>query len=280
MTLSSSFRTLSSLNNQPQMLDNSFQQSEVSPSSMPEPDLSINPEDTPTAQPESDPPSSDLPGSGEIGDETSEAPEENAPTPFIPSEPGTIVVNPQDGLEAGEPNSIVGSQSGDRLSGTANADQIRARGGNDKLLGRAGDDQIVGGRGNDRLVGARGNDWLKGSAGDDRLIGGKGSDQLLGKNGDDTLLGGRGNDIIAGGKGSNVLSGQAGRDVFVLHRRGTSIIRDYQDSGDRIELPGSVRLGALEITQVGRSTEIELRNQTLAVLRNVDATDLSNADFI
>ncbi|GEM_PF-6493387 len=202
----------------------------------------------------------------------------NDPVLIHPVEPDYVVVRPQPESDLTYP--IVGSSSGDRLSGTASADQIRGQGGNDKLLGLAGDDLLVCGRGNDRAIGANGDDLLKGAAGADKLKGGRGDDHLLGQNGDDRLLGGRGNDRLEGGKGENVVIGRAGRDVFSLHRRGTSIIRDYQDGRDRIELPDTVRLGALETNQVGRSTEIELRNQTLAVLRNVDATDLSRADFV
>lgn len=205
--------------------------------------------------------------------------------PTTPTEPEFIVVNPEtspDSAPTTRPTSpaIVGRRGGDRLTGTAHSDKIRGKGGNDTLLGYGGDDRLNGGRGNDRAKGANGDDVLRGAGGHDILKGGRGNDQILGLNGNDRLIGGRGDDVLEGGKGRNIAVGKRGDDRFVLHRRGTCIIRDYQDGSDRIDLPNSVRFGALTFNPNARSTEIEFRNQILAILRGVDADALTSADFI
>ena len=85
---------------------------------------------------------------------------------------------------------IIGSRSGDTLTGN-NSDNI--------LDGRAGNDTLGGGGSNDTLKGDTGNDTLDGGAGDDRLDGGAGKDRLDGDAGDDTLDGGAGADKLDGG---------------------------------------------------------------------------------
>lgn len=272
MTLSSSLDEPDISDQQADLLNDVFQPSKLSRSSLFDDPFSGSLEVT------SQPRSSSRIGNSEGRVDSSLANDE--PILIMPTEPDTIVVNPQPLPDGGFPGPIVGSQSRDRLVGTAEADVIRAQGGNDRLLGLAGDDQLVCGRGHDRAVGAAGDDWIKGASGDDKLKGGSGNDQLLGQNGDDFLIGGRGNDVLAGGKGENKLAGKQGQDIFSLHRRGTSVIQDYQDGRDRLELPNAARFQDLEITQVGRSSEIVWGNYTLAILRTVAVTELSNADFV
>ena len=67
---------------------------------------------------------------------------------------------------------VIGSRSGDTLTGDANANELRGLGGNDTLTGNAGDDVLKGSEGGDTLRGGEGNDTLDGGPGADRLDGG------------------------------------------------------------------------------------------------------------
>ncbi len=62
---------------------------------------------------------------------------------------------------------LVGSESGETLSGTLGNDTIRAMGGNDTLYGHAGDDWLDGGEGGDILYGGDGSDSYVASPGAD-----------------------------------------------------------------------------------------------------------------
>uniref|UniRef100_UPI0035B07A6F VCBS domain-containing protein n=1 Tax=Azonexus sp. TaxID=1872668 RepID=UPI0035B07A6F len=83
------------------------------------------------------------------------------------------------------------------------------------LVGTSSGDTLTGGVGNDFILGEGGNDTLRGEDGDDVLFGGAGND---------TLLGGAGNDILIGGAGNDILTGGLGADTFrwVLGDRGTT----------------------------------------------------------
>jgi Ca2+-binding RTX toxin-like protein len=63
-------------------------------------------------------------------------------------------------LQVGEdlPDSLVGTQMGDRLSSLGGADDLRGRAGHDCLFGAAGSDLLVGGSGGDYLAAGSGAD--------------------------------------------------------------------------------------------------------------------------
>ena len=92
---------------------------------------------------------------------------------------------------------IIGSRSGDTLTGNDSRNTLDGRAGNDTLTGGVGNDTLKGGTGNDTLDGGKGDDILQGDAGNDTLGGGEGNDTLDGGAGADKLDGGAGTDIAS-----------------------------------------------------------------------------------
>lgn len=130
-------------------------------------------------------------------------------------------------------------------------------------------DVLTGGRGNDTLRGLGGNDVLNGLSGADVLVGGAGNDFLSGGTGNDRLIDGIGNDIFTGGQG---------RDRFVVSKGfGRTLIRDFQDRQDQIELPHGVR--SIDITQQGRNVLVSHQSDLLTVLTGIKANQITAADF-
>jgi myo-inositol-hexaphosphate 3-phosphohydrolase len=186
---------------------------------------------------------------------------------------------------------VVGTPDADTLVGTANDEVLNGFGGNDVIAGGLGDDIIYGGTGNDVLRGDRntfnsdgdrgGDDIIYGGAGNDRISGKGGDDQLYGGAGDDYLFGDNGDDLLRGGLGNDRLVGGQGNDIFVLAAgEGTDVIRDFQVGADRIGLAEGLTLGQLSITQSGQSTRILFDEETLAILRQVNASTLTETSFI
>jgi len=85
---------------------------------------------------------------------------------------------------------------------------------------------------------SQGETQLPGKAGNDIIEGGKGNDTLKGGGGNDILKGGNDNDILHGETGNNDLSGDQGSDVFVLHKEGMQVIKDFERGVDRIDAIG------------------------------------------
>ena len=148
------------------------------------------------------------------------------------------------GLLSGN-DTVVGSNSKDKILGMSGNDFLIGKGGNDTIYGNSGQDVMDGGAGNDRLFGGssndtlygkNGKDLLKGNTGKDTLYGGNNNDKLYGQSGidtltgqsgndrlyggssNDTLIGGSGKDRLVGGTGSDHLSGGKGADTFVLQK--------------------------------------------------------------
>ena len=213
---------------------------------------------------------------------------------------------------SGDDTLIGGSDAGaDLLNGNSGMDLLRGRDGDDTLNGDADDDRLFGGRDNDILRGGTGNDFLHGEEGDDTLNGDDGNDTLQGftgadllngNDGDDRLLGNQGNDDLFGGAGSDLLRGQddndylmgglgrdtldggSGQDTFAVVSGSTDdldVIVDFTDGVDLLELTGNLSFGDLSIDDVGNNTFLResSTNQTLAILRNIEAVDITIADF-
>ncbi|NJO71649.1 MAG: hypothetical protein HC825_08085, partial [Oscillatoriales cyanobacterium RM1_1_9] len=117
----------------------------------------------------------------------------------------------------------------------------------------------------------RGRDRLNGGQGNDQLFGNFGNDRLLGEQGTDTLAGGRGNDAFVLGLGSG------SSDVSFADR-----ILDFTDTEDVIELQGSLTFDQLEITASpgGALIQVLATGEFLAILENVDTSNLTAQDFI
>ncbi len=60
---------------------------------------------------------------------------------------------------------------------------------------------------------------------------------------------------------------------------GTDTIVDFQDDADLIGLANGLTFGQLSITQDGNNTLISVEDETLAMLKGVNANLLTEADF-
>jgi len=112
----------------------------------------------------------------------------NTPGPFAgcpPPQGGGGTQGSTQGVCAGKPATITGTEGAETITGTAAADVIAAQGGNDTVRSLAGNDLVCGGAGNDRLIGGGGKDKLRGEAGKDKLTGGGGKDTCIGGGGKD-----------------------------------------------------------------------------------------------
>ncbi len=181
-------------------------------------------------------------------------------------------------------DTIFGNFGRDLLLGEAGNDNILGNEAADTLEGGSGDDTLRGGGNLDLLDGGDGDDLLYGDFARDTLLGGAGKDTLYGASGDDFLEGGEGDDLLYGGQGFDLLSGNEGTDIFVLESlRGIDSIVDFVDGIDRLGLSDGLIFDNLSFSQDGANTSIHDltdNNNTLAVLFNVDAADLSVEDFI
>ncbi len=190
---------------------------------------------------------------------------------------------------------IDGTPNNDTLVGTQESDRINGFDGNDTIAGGLGNDEIFGGDGDDVLrgdlnqrspqIGIGGDDIIFGGAGNDRIGGKGGNDQLFGEAGDDQIWGDDGDDILRGGLGNDTLtgddfSGGSGSDTFILAiNEGTDTIVDFQDGADLIGLANGLTFGQLSITQDGKNTLISVEDETLAMVKGVNANLLTAADF-
>ncbi|NER92226.1 Ig-like domain-containing protein [Moorena sp. SIO3A2] len=182
--------------------------------------------------------------------------------PVDPVDPSPITIAPIREI-IGNNEITLGTSSDDILTGTSQADAILGLGGADVIRGLAGRDTLGGGGGRDSLFGGQGRDYLDGGGGQDQLNGGAGRD------------------ILVGGNGSDVLSGGKGRDLFVLQsgENGVDTIEDFQDTSDRIALVG-YDLGQIEAVQDGSSTSIQFAGTEIASLTGVDASLITDEDFV
>jgi len=197
-------------------------------------------------------------------------------------------------FDSGQPP-IDGTPNNDTLVGTPESDRINGFAGHDTIAGNLGDDTIFGGDGDDVLrgdlnkrspqVSIGGDDIIFGGAGNDRIGGKGGNDQLFGEAGDDQIWGDDGDDILRGGLGNDTLtgddfSGGSGNDTFILAmNEGTDTIVDFQDGADLIGLANGLTFGQLSITQDGKNTLIGFEDETLAMLKGMNANLLTEADF-
>ena len=194
--------------------------------------------------------------------------------------------------DAGD-DSLVGGEGDDTLDGGADSDVIDGGAGNDKLTdtegsnslyGNDGDDLLFAGMDDDTLYGDAGSDILHSDAGNDQLFGGVGDDELNGGEGDDNLFGGEGNDIIGGLSGNDTLAGDAGSDRFIISTEGTDIVTDFTPDEDLLELPGNIGFGDLEVIQGqednAANTLVNFESETLAILNDINAANISQSDLV
>ncbi|MFP4132880.1 MAG: alkaline phosphatase [Halothece sp.] len=201
---------------------------------------------------------------------------------------------------------VFGSSEDDILEGTidfeGNGDLIFSGDGNNlvdtsltpggnRIYGGDGNDEFLAGN-NDRIFAGDGDDILDSShqgGGKNRLYGESGNDLFIAGN-HDRLIGGNGNDrfFLSQGEGHNTVTGGAGEDQFWLAAgqlpNEANIITDFT-SGEDVFGFGGVDLEFSDLS-IGASEEspedavIGVNDQDLAVLLNVQADSLTEADFV
>lgn len=171
-------------------------------------------------------------------------------------------------LGTDNPETMNGTTEDDRIASFNGDDQIFGLKGSDFIWGGYGSDLIEGGDREDEVYGGPDNDILRGNAGHDRIFGGTEDDQLFGDTGNDLLRGSLGNDTLTGGERI---------DYFILARgEGTDTITDFVVNVDKLLLANGLVVEALSINQSGENTLIEFNNETLAILNNVNASEIDS----
>ncbi|VEP16676.1 PBS lyase HEAT-like repeat protein (modular protein) [Hyella patelloides LEGE 07179] len=143
---------------------------------------------------------------------------------------------------------------------------------------------------NDMLLGTDADEVLSGLDGDDTLVGNGGDNTLVGNSGNDLLYGGGDLDIFDPGSGTlngldgnDFLTGGDGNDRFIIASEGTDTITDFTQDEDFLELPETISFADLEIVQgQGEDTDntfINFESETLAILNDIDAAEISQSDF-
>jgi|GEM_PF-4968582 len=204
---------------------------------------------------------------------------------------------------------LEGFEGNDALYGEKHNDTLKGGKGNDILNGGMGYDKLIEsgdvnftltntkleGQGMDaisqiesaHLIGGAGNNTIDASGATNiktKLVGGAGNDTLMGSQMSDSIYGGAGKDILYGEMGQDTLVGGGNADIFVLESAmGKDMISDFKDGIDRFGL-SNLGFSDLSITNRADGTatliaDMTNGNELLAVVSNVDAADLTAADF-
>jgi serralysin len=147
------------------------------------------------------------------------------------------------------PDTIIGNDVGNNLTGNTGADSILGGFGDDVIAGNEGNDTLRGGIGDDQLRGGKDQDFVYSGQGNDQVFGALGNDELRGGLGNDTIYAGQGNDALYGGAGNDelhgllqgdTLTGGDGADVFVfettLGAGNVDVITDFVSGVDLLYL--------------------------------------------
>ncbi|MGL5075354.1 MAG: choice-of-anchor Q domain-containing protein, partial [Waterburya sp.] len=124
------------------------------------------------------------------------------------------------------------------------------------------------------------------TSGDDTLTGTPCNDTIDGLEGNDILSGGDGNDTLYGGHGNDTLSGGNGHDVFALQPgQGADVILDFTDGSDLFGLTNGLCFGNLSIVNNDCDDGVIIQdrnnnNTAIAFVNNINATDITEDDFI
>ncbi|MCP5362107.1 MAG: hypothetical protein H6908_05695 [Hyphomicrobiales bacterium] len=166
------------------------------------------------------------------------------------------------------------------------------KGGHDKedhddVRGGRYDDTLQGNY-QDELYGKRGNDILNTSAGEgeNTLHGGKGDDTLIGGINDE-LHGDKGDDLLLFLRGGNIAEGGEGEDMFQVATYRlpdeANTVTDFKPGEDLVvikEVRGINSFDDLTLTEENGNLIISYEDQTIAVLENVTAEDISEDNFV
>ncbi|MDB4009316.1 hypothetical protein N9466_08605, partial [Amylibacter sp.] len=168
-----------------------------------------------------------------------------------------------------------GSASDEILNGDSSANILSGVGGTDTLNGLAGNDILYANSANGSAASS--------DTGTDSLYGGAGDDQLYGSAGDNLFDGGTGADTIVTGNGSDAIVLRAGDGGATLVD--ADIITDFTDGTDVLSMDslGFANIGIAQGTGDYVSHTIITNTNTnnyLAILQNVDASNITTADFM
>jgi Ca2+-binding RTX toxin-like protein len=133
----------------------------------------------------------------------------------------------------------------------------------------------------EQVTGLDGNEYLDGRdlASGITLDGEGGSDYLVGGQGDDILVGGDGHDFLKSSGGFDIMIGGAGDDIFVLGGGGgTSLVTDFTQGLDHIQVAGDFEYVMQHAVQVGENTEITIDGSAM-ILQHVQLSTLTQSDF-
>lgn len=198
---------------------------------------------------------------------------------------------------SGKNQTVIGSSGNDVLDASKGKGKNKLLGkkGNDRLKGKR-QDRLIGGPGDDRLDTRKGSkNILKGGGGSDlffvgkkdKASGGGGSDTLDASKGrgQNTLMGGGGDDVLIGKMGDRLIGG-SGADEFVLVKsklpEKALIVQDFQQGRDRLVIknfPDATVFNDLTLTQKNTDTFISIQGQSVAILENFTATQLTSDDI-
>ncbi|ESA38604.1 calcium-binding protein [Leptolyngbya sp. Heron Island J] len=108
-----------------------------------------------------------------------------------------------------------------------------------------------------------------------------GGDIILGTSRDDVLVGDNGDDILDGKEGNDDYIGGLGSDTFVFRQgHGTDNILDFQNGVDHIGLANGLLFEDLNLVQQGDDVLILVYDQTLGMVSDIQASQLTAEDFI
>ena len=98
--------------------------------------------------------------------------------------------------------------------------------------------------------------------------------------GNTVIMGTEDDDYLLGLAENDTRIGKAGSDIFVLESdQGTDTIADFESGVDLIGLTGNLSFGSLTLTDLGDDTSVMFNNQQLAIIKEVETTDLTSNHF-
>ena len=140
------------------------------------------------------------------------------------------------------------------------------------IVGSASGDTITGANGSDSIFAFEGNDDISGGSGDDSIFAGAGNDNISGGSGNDTIVGGGGNDSINAGDGVNVITDAGvGADTVTHNTSGATVAIDVMGS-DAVTLNAS-QTGAIATVAGNVAGKVNASGSSVGVTLTSTSTD-------
>ncbi len=180
------------------------------------------------------------------------------------------------------------------------------------VVGKIDNNQIMNGdSGNNSIAIIGANNVINANSGNDNVaavgngntLNGEGDNDILAAVGNNNVLnGGLGDDVLKATGVNNILNGGAGHDIFGLpdlnnfpfntNAQGPSLVQDFEIGVDKLGLPTITTLNGtsstsrvlnfneLTMTQQGQDTSISYQGNVLAIVKNIQTTQINATDFI